>query len=571
MRSHLDEHAWGRLCGEVPPDWLEDHGLGQCTVCSRYLSRRYGGACPRCRPELRTGQRPSGTTREVPEDYPSLEKILSAKIPCKSYVPEGAKKLWAQCLVTSVAQAVEYNDVRSWTELLMLQKCVLRASSRGGKSQKKKLDAETKRLCKAWLEGQRSSLCKQAICPRRQSQKSEPSQQERFERASALTKEFLLQKACGSLVNEPPAEVTNAIADEMRIKHPRAREADTPRLSALREVNAAVVGAIQPDEVKRVIKDFPKGSASGPSGLKPQHLKDAIVPGWGDEVARQVSALLSLLARGHAPQELQRYLCGATLVTLKKKDGAHRPVAVGDTWRRLVAKALCRRYARELKKYSEPVQLGVGTKAGCEAIVHTTRQWLGRNRTAKDKVFVKMDLSNAFNAVGRSAVLAAVRRIIPGVAPWADFCYNHESLLWLDSRRLSSARGVQQGDPLGPAFFALAIHEKFLRAKSVVEHKFPDKLDFSVFYLDDGVVAGSDKAVALFCSVVQGELGVIGLDLSFGKCEVIPAAADQNQVSWELFDGFEQILSGNFLVLRLAHPHSAAHKLGSARLRRKSC
>ena len=82
-----------------------------------------------------------------------MDDVFEANIPTKAHVPTGARKLWAQCLVGAVAQTVQHDDLRAWTELLMLPKAVLRSSTRGGKSNKKKVDGETKERCRAWLEG----------------------------------------------------------------------------------------------------------------------------------------------------------------------------------------------------------------------------------------------------------------------------------------------------------------------------------------------------------------------------------------------------------------------------------
>ena len=103
--------------------------------------------------------------------------------------------------------------------------------------------------------------------------------------------------------------------------------------------------------------------------------------------------------------------------------------------------------------------MGVGSKYGCERIVHVVRQWLGRNRQARDKVCATVDLANAFNNIDRSAFMSAVRRTCPGMAPWIDASYAQESVLLLAAADLSSSRGVQQGDPVGPALFALGIHD----------------------------------------------------------------------------------------------------------------
>ena len=93
-----------------------------------------------------------------------------------------------------------------------------------------------------------------------------------------------------------------------------------------------------------------------------------------------------------------------------------------------------------------------------------------------------MDLSNAFNSIDRSAVLESVRRSCPGLAPWADYCYRGSSVLLLDTERLRSMRGVQQGDPLGPALFSLAIHSPIVNTKAKVDAMFPGELDMCAFF-----------------------------------------------------------------------------------------
>ena len=159
------------------------------------------------------------------------------------------------------------------------------------------------------------------------------------------------------------------------------------------------------------------------------------------------------------------------------------------------------------------------------------------------------DLSNAFNGIDRYAVLEAVRTVAPDLAPWCDFCYRDHAHLVMGDKLLSSARGVQQGDPLGPALFALAIHPKILEAKRRVESEFPGGLDFSVFYLDDGVIAGSDAAVARFCDLLANGLRDIGLEFTRSKCEVVPAAHFTSLAQRALFDGFKWVTDGDFKLL----------------------
>ena len=554
LRNHLAEHVAGRFAGDIPQDFLSEHRLTICTVCSRLLSTRFGSACPSCRPTLQRSRDQPSSGRSIPEDYPSLSEVFLTNVSCKAYVPKAAKHLWAQALLASIAAVLRHNDELAWLELLMLPKCVLRTSGRGGKKHRAQIDAETKRLCKDWVEGQRAQLWRQSRSllsrnRRRRSQAKSMDQSGRNERAIQLTKEELLSKACAALVNGPPAIVTEAIKVEMRNKHPAAREEDTGRTAGLREVHPAAARLLSTDEVKKSVRKFPKGSGGGPSGLRPQHLKDALVGGLEDEVVKNFADLVNLLVRAEAPSAIAPWLCGASLAALPKPQGGHRPVAVGEAWRRLAAKALSSSVVDDLKAHLEPVQLGVGTRLACEAIVHVVRQWCVRNSNNADRCLVKMDLSNAFNCVDRSAVLTAVRRVAPQLAPWVDFCYRASSNLVLGQELLKSERGVQQGDPLGPALFALGIHETVLKVKAEVDRRHADELDFSVFYLDDGVVAGSSRAASLFCTRLREELAGIGLELAFDKCEIVPAARDQHRIPASSFPGFLWIQQGDFKLL----------------------
>ena len=46
---------------------------------------------------------------------------------------------------------------------------------------------------------------------------------------------------------------------------------------------------------------------------------------------------------------------------------------------------------------------------------------------------------------------------MPGLARWAEWCYGRPSKLFFDGAIIKSEVGVQQGDPLGPLLFALAL------------------------------------------------------------------------------------------------------------------
>ena len=98
----------------------------------------------------------------------------------------------------------------------------------------------------------------------------------------------------------------------------------------------------------------------------------------------------------------------------------------------------------------------------------------------------------------------------------------------------SRVRRVQQGDPLGPLLFSLALQRCAETARRSLRELAQDAgLDLVFFYLDDGCVAGDRQAVARFLHLVVAELAAVGLNPSTGagKGEVaLAAGADSNTV-----------------------------------------
>ena len=75
----------------------------------------------------------------------------------------------------------------------------------------------------------------------------------------------------------------------------------------------------------------------------------------------------------------------------------------------------------------------------------------------------------------------------------------------MDGKQLDSCRGVQQGDPLGPLIFSLALQLAVEKVKSRSAAEAPGDPDFIAFYLDDGTVAGAGDAVFWFFSLEKTE------------------------------------------------------------------
>eukprot|EP00660_Eupelagonema_oceanica_P018724 gene18724-20528_t len=221
----------------------------------------------------------------------------------------------------------------------MLTKSVLCVPPRGGKAHKRHLEKFTLRRCERWLSGERITLWNELPdrAARRTTKGSPDLRSHQDNRAIALARDGQLSKACKALLAVPPVECSEQTVRVLQSKHPIADV--PPDLSDLAPPCAAP--EIASDLIRKSILNFPRGSAPGPSGLRPQHLKDAIKSAHGDQCAEHITALVSLLADGAAPRQLAPHLAGAALFGLPKADGGLRPIAVGETLRRLVAKALC--------------------------------------------------------------------------------------------------------------------------------------------------------------------------------------------------------------------------------------
>jgi len=198
---------------------------------------------------------------------------------------------------------------------------------------------------------------------------------------------------------------------------------------------------------------------------------------------------------------------------------------------------------------------------GTEVGLQVARQWCSRHSGDVNAVFLKLDFANAFNTVDRTSFLREVRHKMPGLAPWADFCYSHPSKLVFGAHTIASETGVQQGDPLGPLLFSLALQPAL---QEMANFQAPDgqRLELVFSYLDDLCLAGSSSVVASALNTLKTRCADIGLVLSTGltdetgrliskdKCELILTGGAASSVAVGLFPtDFKVVRDGNFELL----------------------
>lgn len=186
--------------------------------------------------------------------------------------------------------------------------------------------------------------------------------------------------------------------------------------------------------------------------------------------------LVNRAARGGLDESLARYLRTGAVTPLYKDEERTkiRPIVPLNAVRKLVSSLLLRATRERLQQELRPIQWGVGEPAGVETIIfmaclltdRDTRREVGFC-THGERSFgiVTLDFQNAYGEIRRPHALREVAnsRAWP-LAPFLLQQYARPADLLLPitdgqgwRERVESARGVTQGDPQGPAAFALAV------------------------------------------------------------------------------------------------------------------
>ena len=448
---------------------------------------------------------------------PSLDSILRLRTPTLHHVPKGARDLWASLLGEVLGSIISSpSDVFSWCRLFMLAKCILANPPQGGRSHWRDTLKLVRSRIQRWKEGDIHELWSEVVSRNRSSARlqgkskcvsSESMRRSNASRARRAVEDGQYRKAIQSLTSVGLAQASADIANEMLAKHPQANPPHLPP--------DPVPPPVQISErvVVKALRSFPSGTAPGPSGLRANHLKEAVFcpsPDRANFALRSLTSVVSFLCTGKSPPDVTPHLCGASLFACKKKDGGFRPIAVGEVLRRLTSKCISRAVHAEASSILSPLQVGVGIPNGCEAIIHAVVNLHEDTSIPPESRFTL--LVDFFNLVDRKAMFQEVRARIPSMAAWIECCYGSQPILRLGDHSILSCCGVQQGDPLGPLGFALALHPII----ETIKEEVPGLL-INAWYLDDGTLSGSLSDLSRALAIIESEGPSRGLFLNRAK------------------------------------------------------
>ena len=230
--------------------------------------------------------------------------------------------------LASILEAVtRANDHDSWDRLLRFCSWFLKVPSRGG-HRRSLVAAIAKQLGE---EADGPSTPPVSSCGRRARRPPQDPTEFWASRVSMKLEEGDFRGAVRLACSEDSiAASSDATFAALQFKHPPPHPDSF--IPPLPQDPVAPTLSVSIDEVAKAIRSLPNGSAGGPDGLRPQHLKDLTDPsseGGGHALLSALASFLSLVLSGGTPLSIRPYFFGANLFALEKKEGGG-----GEAYRR---------------------------------------------------------------------------------------------------------------------------------------------------------------------------------------------------------------------------------------------
>eukprot|EP00971_Amphidinium_carterae_P218681 4340678-Amphidinium_carterae.1 len=177
----------------------------------------------------------------------------------------------------------------------------------------------------------------------------------------------------------------------------------------------------------------------------------------------------------------------------KNNNGEIRPISIPSIWRKLLSSMIVTFHQEAATAYLGPRQHGIGMPSGISRFAQKVAD-LAVARP--DLLFLQTDISNAFGMVHRESVQQALLQCDESLAACSRAWLSREAIGFVQlpgqqRQRITSARGLQQGDPLSALAFSVVM-EYALRDVEATLRRQSIELDFNTFalaYIDDTVLS----------------------------------------------------------------------------------
>ncbi len=432
----------------------------------------------------------------------SVETILRASPPRTiNTIKSGSKALFQECCLYVMRQIRDNPlDESPWKLFFLLPRMLLSPLSRGGRASSK----QVKSLYHQFLNFEWGSLAKF-----NESQPSKTTVDNRLETRKAALRLIRcgeLSRASRVFMSSGLAPPTSQTVKKLSDKHPKSKKEISQRKYTSDQIS------LSRSQLFKAIQSSPNGSGTGPSGWRYEHFRVLLE---NEELADCLYFACSCIAQGNLPDPVTSLLSSSRLIALPKPNGDVRPIAIGETLRRLTAKAMCMQKRSDFANFFHPLQHGVATDGGLEMLVHHVQLLLEEDC---DRIFVKTDVKNAFNSVHRQHLLEQVSSRHPDILHHVSQMYSKPSSLLFQQGGspviIQSEEGIHQGDPLGPALFSTAIHPIL----SDLQNSNPSIRVLA--YLDDVFMVGLPQDVLSALDDLRPAFEAIGLSIANHKCKI---------------------------------------------------
>ena len=296
----------GVLCGAPSSEWLDQEGLQSCRRCAKLVSKRAGNGMHRtCWGAQETQRLRSSTLGQATsttftsnlieeETLPSPEDIGRMDISTREFLEPNvfvkAEKLYVKTMNDVVdfnvsdawAHEVGEEDTyarkrsrRAWLEWMMFCKTCLPQLPGGKSKANRNKNLILSRLTR-WENGERLSLWRELDDLKRSKQtkavSAEVETERRQEIAMAHAEHGAARKAVNRLVGPGLAPHTDTVTEKMRSKFIQPPDSQ----AASRRPPAPPANELSGDLVGKCIRSFQRGAGAGPSGCRPEFLRQIV-------------------------------------------------------------------------------------------------------------------------------------------------------------------------------------------------------------------------------------------------------------------------------------------------------